>query len=191
MNEMFDRNLYRSKWCLKISDILNKLGLNFLWNINDISLNKFKNGIKLRLRDITLQEWLGNIDTNTLCQNYKIFKDELKFEPYLALPNDLRIPVTRYRTGSHHLPISNQRYNPIDERNLCPLCSLDTGDEYHYILICPSLENDRKIYIPSKYYNNPNVLKFKALLSTANKTQLTKLAKFIKIILYIFRPDVR
>ena len=99
--------------------------------------------------------------------------------------------MTKFRTGSHHLPISNQRYNAIDERNLCPLCALDTGDDFHYILICPSLETQRKIYIPSYYYNQPNISKFKSLFSKVNKSQLIKLAKFIKLILYIFRPDVR
>ena len=132
------------------------------------------------------------MNENILCQNYKIIKDELRFERYLKyLDADLRIPMAKYRTGSHHLPISIRRYNPIDERNLCPLCALDCGDEYHYILICPLLENYRKIYIPQQYYNRPNIMKFKALFSYTNQNQLVRLAKFIKLILYIFRPDMK
>ena len=136
-----------------------------------------------------MQDWLANINENSLCINYKLFKTKFEFEEYLLLEDQFRIPLSKFRCGSHHLPISNRRYDPIDERNLCPLCHLDTGDEYHYLLVCPGFEAQRKEFIPSYFYIRPNVVKFGKLFSLTSKIKLRKLSKFIKFILYIFRPD--
>ena len=102
--------------------------------------------------------------------------------------HNLRINFTRYRSGSHNLPISDQRYNPIGDRNICPLCHSDIGDEYHYIMKCPAFDHIRPNYIDQNYIIRPNTLKFKVLFSSTSIPTLTKLSKFIKIVLYLFRP---
>ena len=53
-----------------------------------------------------------------------------------------------------------------------------------------SLDHMRKKYISRHYYERPNAIKFKNLLSITERTHLIPLAKFIKAILYIFRPDI-
>ena len=177
LRKLFDLNIYQSKWCKKVSEILNNLGLSYLWNRNNISKNQVKTHIKSKLKDITIQEWRSNMNGNILCQNYRLLKEELKFEHYITvLDSDLRIAMTKFRTGSHQLPISIKRYNPIDDRNVCPLCALETGDEYHYVLVCPSFEYYRKLYIPAYYSTRPNTIKFKELFSLNDKMHLSKLA---------------
>ena len=127
--------------------------------------------------------------TNKLCTNYVLIKENFGQEPYLNILNkDLRIILSKYRSGSHLLLFSDQRYNAIDDRNKCPLCRSDCGDEYHYVMNCPAFDHIRSNYIDQNYILRPNVLKFKSLFSSTNISTLTKLSKFIKIIIYTFRP---
>ena len=181
----------KSKWCAKINGLFNNLGLSFIWDIDGIILkpNHFKTAIKQRSNDIALQEWKANINENSLCINYKIFKTKFEFEDYLLLEDQFRIPLTKFRCGSHQLPISNKRFDSIDERNVCPICHLDTGDEFHYILVCPGFEAQRSTYISPCFYNRPNAVKFEKLFALTSKIKLRKLSKFIIFILHCFRPD--
>ena len=67
----------------------------------------------------------------------------------------------------------------------CTLCNLKvTSDEYHYILfICPYFRLKRELYIKPYYYRRPCMLKFKQLFSYKNKRTLSKLAKYITLIM--------
>jgi hypothetical protein len=72
---------------------------------------------------------------------------------------------------------------------LCNI-SADTeiGDEFHYILQCKSLANERKLY-PSQYFSRGiNTLKFGQLFQNKNKPKLTKLCKFIRVLQYHASP---
>ena len=51
----------------------------------------------------------------------------------------------------------------------------EIGDEFHYILQCKSLANERKLY-PSQYFTyRINTLKFGQLFQIKNKPELMKL----------------
>ena len=126
---------------------------------------------------------------NPLCTNYKMLKNDFRFENYLILlDEDLRIALTKYRCGSHYLPISEGRYNGIRNNHTCPLCCKDVGDEFHYILVCPAFDCYRLRYIDSCFYKRPNALNFQNLFGCESKVKLEKLSKFIKVILHVFRP---
>ena len=66
-----------------------------------------------------------------------------------------------------------------------PRSKQDIGDEFHYLLICPFFQTDRYSLIKSYFYCRPNVLKFKALLTSTNEKTLSNLSKFVKIIIKI------
>ena len=69
----------------------------------------------------------------------------------------------------------------------CTLCNLKvTGDEYHYILICPYFRLNRELYIKPYYYRRPSMMQFEQLFSSKNKRTLSKLAKFITLIMKQF-----
>ena len=191
MKKLYDTDILKTKYCTKIHETLNNLGFSYIWDIDgvDINQNQFKKVIKQKISDISNQEWLANVNENPLCTNYRLLKSNFIFEEYLLLEEQLRIPLTRYRCGSHHLPISNRRFDPLDQRNSYPLCHIDIGDEYHYILSCPAFENERKLYISPYFYERPNVIKFEKLFSLKSKIKLRKLSKFIQYILYVFRPE--
>ena len=164
--------------------------MSFIWHLEDVNQKHLKSGLKLRLSDIDKQEWLANVHGNILCLNYRIFKEEFGREQYLTLlePN-LRRTLTKFRSGFHNLPITNRRYDEIDDRNVCPLCQSDVGDEFHYLLVCPSFEYHRNSFLPPYYNRHPNVLKFKELLTSNNKRILIKVTKLVRIIMYVFRAD--
>ena len=71
-----------------------------------------------------------------------------------------------------------------DISGLCNLCL--PGDEYHYVLICPVFDHNRKILLKPYFYNRPNITKFNILLISSNKKDMYKLAKFANIILKQF-----
>ena len=63
----------------------------------------------------------------------------------------------------------------------CTLCnSGQIGDEFHIILECKSLDNIlRKNHLCKYYYQNPNIIKFKELMSTNKKKMSENLCFFI------------
>ena len=188
IKHLYDENTFRSKWCNKINDILNNTGLSFLWNFDGVNSNQLKKIIKQQQLDSFSQNWNSAAYENSLCTNYRIYKTQFGFEPYLTLlDSDLRIALAKYRCGSHNLPISIEIYKPIDERNLCPLCHDDHGDEYHYIMTCTAFDKTRARFLDAKFRMKPNTIKFRELFSSPDKVVLVKLCKFIKIILHIFR----
>jgi hypothetical protein len=63
----------------------------------------------------------------------------------------------------------------------------DIGDEYHYLLRCPYFTIDRHKYIPNYYYTQPNILKFKELMTTESPEILRNISLFTKHIISAFR----
>ena len=59
------------------------------------------------------------------------------------------------------------------------------SNEYHYLFICPYFADDRKLFLKPYFYLRTNILKFKDLLQTTNKTMLFKLSQFVKTISYM------
>ena len=52
---------------------------------------------------------------------------------------------------------------------MCPLCNMDIGDEYHYLMKCDAFNYQRSFYIPKFYYESPNTVKFNNLMSSTHK----------------------
>ena len=103
-----------------------------------------KSVVKLQLSDSFKQNWNTEVQSNTLCLNYRIFKDDFKFEEYFYIMDPRnRTIFTKFRCGSHNLPIRYNRFHGTDERNYRPLCQNDIGDEYHYLLVCPAFDHIR------------------------------------------------
>ena len=149
-----------------------------------------KSVIDQRIRDTLLQEWHVMLRDNRLCLNYRLLKEDFGIEHYLKSSDEkIRIPLTKFRTGSHFLPISDKRYLDIDQRNDCSLCHMnEIGDEYHYVMYCPPFDYQRSRYIDPYFTTRPNVLKYKELFTVSTPSKLSKLSKFVTEIMYVFRP---
>ena len=70
------------------------------------------------------------------------------------------------------------KYYPI-----CHICqTAEIGDEFHYILQCRQLHNDRKLYLKKQFLGRVNALKFGMLFQNKNRSVLRNLCKFIRVI---------
>ena len=135
-----------------------------------------------------LQVWHAEVERNILCSNYKAFKTEFGQEKYITdldIPD--RIALSKYRCGSHKLPVAAERYSRQENYRPCRLCNSDeVGDEYHYVLVCPVLREVRERYLKPYYCGRPSTLKFSQLFNVGSTKELKKLAKFVKHIMSLF-----
>ena len=172
-----------SPWYNHISSLLHQSGLSYIWDTHSFpNHSRLKNTYSRILEDQQLQFWSSEVSSNSKCVVYRIYKETLKFETYLtALPKKWSLTLSRLRTGNHRLPVVAQRYEnvPRDQR-ICTLCDKhDIGDEYHYILKCPSFNELRHELLPSYCWVRPNILKLQRLLNDKNVDSMKKLAIFI------------
>lgn len=143
-----------------------------------------KQSIRQCLTDQFRQNWHDETQNCSKATNYKLFKDTLEFQNYFEILNKkASVLFCKFRTGNHKLPIETGRWNNIDRSDRkCMLCNEQIGDEFHYILECNALSQERSNLISGHLFRNPNILKFKETMITKKKVKLYKLCKFIKII---------
>ena len=55
----------------------------------------------------------------------------------------------------------------------------EIDDEYHYILMCPFFNEQRKTFLKKNYYTRPNTLKWQQLMSSSSTAELSNLCKLI------------
>ena len=185
-----DGNKKHFRWIENIRNIFIKTGNVNIWLYQDFPNHKWlKDTTNQRLKDLFLNEWYNSIETSNSCVTYRLLKNTFGFEKYLInTPTNLLTHMMHFRTTNHRLPISTGRWNKIERNNrICTLCEKELGDEYHYLLVCKNLTRERNSYLNPKYFDRPNVLKFKNIMTTNNKTQFIKLCEFVKIILNKFK----
>ena len=175
------------KWLNYIKEILISVGEPGLFNQNFIQNPKAtKDKIVNRLNDLYIQEWVAKLQTSSKGRNYSIFKQNINLESYItALPRRVFIPIIKFRTCKYKLPIETGRWHdvPYNERK-CTLCNQnELGDDFHYLMKCSFFETKRKALLRPIYYNRPYIIKFQDLLNCNRKTILTKLSKFMKVII--------
>ena len=182
MMKYFD-DLGSSNWCSRIKLLLNSVGLNYVWEAQTITNETgFITEFVKRLKDQCIQNWYTDVNTNRKLILYKDFKMNFCHEYYLDVLKirKFRHALAQIRTGHHPLEIESGRYiKTARERRLCKLCMLDTEYEYHFVLKCDRYTDLRNIYLPNKYYMNPNLHKFNMLFSSRSEDVLLSLAKFI------------
>ena len=179
---MYRTDIYSSKWILKVKNIIQETGLNYIWLNNDVeNIDNFCSIVNTKLHDHFTQKWNNDIFDSSKCLNYRLYKKELNLEKYICeMPLKSAIPLARYRTTNHRLPIEKGSWDRSrrDTRN-CNLCNKNLlGDEYHFLLECDFFKTQRKLFIPKYYWKNCNTLKFSSLLSTQNMKLLKKSKRF-------------
>ena len=181
-------NNTNSHWFRYVRSIFNECGLTFIWeNQNFCNKQWLKGEVQRILFDHFLQNWNSNVMNSPKALNYRIFKEELKFESYLInLTTKQRNICCKFRTGNLKLPIEVGRWQNIDRNDRkCTLCNLnDIGDEFHYMFTCTDLiiKDARIRYIDRKFWKRPNIHQFKDLFNTKQVDVLRKISKFLEII---------
>ena len=184
-------NEHGFKWIHHIRSILNESGRPDLWlkQFDHIPFSSSKI-IKQTLIDQFIQNWNGLLQNSSKGKNYALFKDNTSQEKYLTILNgNLAKIMLKFRTGNHKLPVEVGRWHNIELTDRkCQLChSSSIGDEFHYILECSFFKTERQSLVSQYFYKRPNILKFKQLFSMENRLKLTRLAKFMKIIMSHFK----
>ena len=184
--ELSDINTFRYKWNTCIEMILNEVGFGYIWTLEHPEqeyTHRFSEVIQ-RIKDQHLQVVNSEYDMSSKKQNYLILKEEHKQAPYFdSLQHTDIMSLLKFRTDNHRLPVETGRYHNICyENRICQICKLEVGDKFHYLFSCPFFSQERNIYIHSKYRINPNIIKYKQLLSHSRPSTLRNLCKFIKII---------
>jgi len=144
--------------------------------------------VKKRVTDKYIEMWLEDVNTNSKCYNYRMFKTDLIFEKYLILlPSQLRVKFTHFRVSNHMLPIERGRhYNIPRGERLCEICNR-LGDEYHYLFECVKFKTERKTYLSKSFQSHVSAQKYHQLLSTTNYKKICKIAKFAAKIMLEFK----
>ena len=111
-----------------------------------------------------------------------------KLDQYmLELPLNLSTWYTRFKTGSHRLPIEVGRWHNINyNQRICTVCNSAVGDEYHFLLVCPNLLTLRKTHLPPYFSKNPTPTKFIYLMNCTYKPLMFKIANYLKQGLHMF-----
>ena len=195
---LFRKNLLICEWLSYIKRMIDDCGMSYVFDSHENMDKKwlfqsFLPKMKYTLKDQILQKWQQAVEVeNEKCFYYKEFNYTPSLKNYFSvLPKSLWVPLCKFRTTNHRLPIEfnswNNFFKPKSDR-LCNICdSNDIGDEYHYIMICPAFKELREIYIPKFYRIRPSVFKFTGLMKTNRKKLLFKLAMFTKEILNLFQ----
>ena len=107
LRNLYEVNEYKSSWIHKIKTILDSCGMSNIWehpeNFNPLWII---NSVDMKLKDMERQVWHAEVERNILCSNYKAFKTEFGQEKYITdldIPD--RIALSKYRYGSHKLPV--------------------------------------------------------------------------------------
>ncbi|MEW8548397.1 MAG: hypothetical protein AB2693_33250, partial [Candidatus Thiodiazotropha sp.] len=181
----------KSKWITCIESIFNEIGRPDIWySQRNCPINPLSKYVKNMLIEQYIQQWYGKAEHSFKAFTYFSFKNEYALEKYFVLlPRKLYIKLFKLRTGNHKLPVETGRWDGIDiSERKCSLCPLnDTGDEFHYILKCPYFHTERQLYLKPYYIRRPSMFKFVQLLQSKSTSVLTKLSKFIELILKIFK----
>jgi hypothetical protein len=182
---------YDSPWLMCIKKILCDSGNPNFWYEQDLLAPKsfMKNVVRLQLENQYLQIWEAELNRNRKCITYRIFKDQIMFEPYLKNLNYIdRRALSCFRSGMHKLPVAKSRYleGGGGVETICKLCnSNDICDEFHVLFICNFFREKREKYLKKNYFVKPSTLKMYTLFNSGPKQTLC-LARFIRSIMSHF-----
>lgn len=173
---MYNESLCKIKcknWAAEIKNMLSSIGLmnlqeNQFFEKPEIILTVAKQ----RIFDIYKQSLLADINASSKCTIYKYLFDHCTLQSYLTkrIPLQYKKLIYKLRLLSHCLTVETGKYSNIPlDRRLCPLCTSDIEDEYHFILKCPYYCHLREQFLKKFYYNKPSVFKLIKLLSINTK----------------------
>ena len=119
-----------------------------------------------------------------------MFKDEFKESAYIkALPKSVALQMAKFRCRNNKIPAVIARFiNDPEIDGKCNLCNTDvTCDEPHRLFQCTFFENERLLYIGRRRVRNFNCIYIRDLMENTSANRLSKLSKFMSIIMSIFK----
>ena len=154
---VFHRLNYKNKvtlWHLAIKQTLISCGILMAEKYAVlVSDSEFNNFMKTKCQDLSIQSWQTMLQTNSVCDNHRLYKNRPETEPYLeTLLGSDRANTANLRCASTALPTAKLKLlNSLVES--CPFCETRcTPHEYHLSLKCESFIEKRKELLPKYYY---------------------------------------
>lgn len=149
IEELTEGKYIQSEWFNFIKLILSECNKENMLNENQINREKLKREIRAEYKKMFLDRWNDDLENDSRCCIYKIFKHEFKMEKYLwELTNDLGLAVAKIRTSNINKDeVRNRMYGANQHENLekCPLCDTQAiCDEFHYLVKCEHLNKERE-----------------------------------------------
>lgn len=184
--------MFKSQWLENVKKYLCNLGFSGIWYNQCVINSKWLiMSSRQKLKDLFIQNWMSEINNTSATNVYTFLKTEFEQSTYIkSLPLYLCQQLMAFVTRNHNLPVETGRWGniPSTERK-CTICN-DLGDEYHYFMVCPLFNDDRKRYIERNVYRRPNMIKFINLLTSKNCKKLRTVALFCNTIIKYFRNKV-
>ena len=165
ISEKYDT--FHFKWVETVKSTLNNTGFSTIWENQYIDVAKFKSCFVQRCKDIFQQNWLEEVSNNSQCTSYREVKDSFNMEDYLVnLESCHKYNLIKFRTRTHHLPITKQRFHDTSADIACPFCSSnEVGDEFHYLFVCDFFKVQRDKCIAVGLLRLPHTIMFKHLFT--------------------------
>ena len=178
------------RWCDRVRSILDSTDYQIVWDNPSLFTNKCKKELSESLKGTFKEKWLIDVNTNSQCELYKVFKNVHCMESYLTmLDGHEKFYIGKFRMRVHNLPGTKSRFVKDECVDVsCNLCnSGETGDEYHYLFVCKYFETDRQTLFPDGIEKSRvfNISKWNFAFKQ-EKRHLTKLAFFLKTVLSHF-----
>ena len=173
----------QESWLNKVKNLLDRNGFFEIWYFpHSVKKEMFLPILKRRLIDSFIGELRGGLEASGSMSTYKEINQNFELSPYLLKVHNRknRNALAKLRLSSHSLMIESGRHNGIARENRrCSLCNEnDIEDEYHFVLICPTYNELRSMYIKRYFTNNPSMFKFIELLNSSGKS-LKNLALYV------------
>ena len=137
-----------SDWVYDMHARMEELGMENVWMNEGVGLTTemIDTSVKARIAVLNSERWKNMMSQSQSCETYKLYKQELKVEPYLGgvLPAKCIRNVARFRCRSNYLPASSfERFTQEEFRPTCPFCWSQRADEIHYLCRCPHFRDAR------------------------------------------------
>ena len=188
-------------WLLSVRKVLQNIEFSGLWyqdqgiNLTEvISSRQILYKAKAKIISMHQSNLLREILSHPQCTVYQYFKKSYGQSSYLSILNSkLRETVCKFLTRNHNLPVVANRFVKKDQQSVllpttCHLCrNNETGDELHYLFVCPCLNEERKTFLgPLLGVNgerpDPSEM-FCEFFGSNDPKILTPIAKFVSLIL--------
>ena len=194
-------NVHMCKWIDYIKGILQECDLHNIWESHNFqSVGWLKTAVERKLKNNFIIKWKQELERMPSCDVYVDFKQTFKLEEYLIyLPLTLRRSVCSLRTNNSRIAKVLGRYTKVlgkytkipRELRYCKICPNGNyfGDEYHLLLECknPVVISHRTKYISELYTRHPSMQNCINLIGSEDKSEIRKLAFFLKHTLPLFK----
>ena len=179
-------------WCKTVRRGLENLGFGNVWAAQGTDNQQaFYSTLLKRFKDTHTQDFdCIARKSPRLTLLHQLSTDPCSLSPYLRNGSHRTAQITKIRLSSHSLRIETGRWQkpqPIPrEERFCELCLLrQIEDEYHFIMVCPLYETQRRKHLPEKFIKYRTEYNFINLLKSENSLHCNKLSTFIKEALLI------